>query len=168
MIDRDAREPGQQDDRALVVLGELGRAALFGQVEVAVGLPIDQDRHPEERAHRRMADREPIRVGMATDIGQPQRLRIADQLAEQPAAGRKRSDAAAGRLIDPVGEEAAELGAIRVEYPQRGVAGVGQLPRGVQHTLQHQLHVELLQHHAGDVQNGFVDGIHGGAGRERT
>ena len=50
MVDRDAGELGQHDDRFLVLLAEPLGALLVGQVEVAERLAADQDRHAQERA----------------------------------------------------------------------------------------------------------------------
>ena len=49
-------------DELLVLVGEVLAALLLGQVEVAVGDAAQQDRHAEERAHRRMVRREPDRA----------------------------------------------------------------------------------------------------------
>ena len=46
-------------------LGELRRALLLGQVEVAEDLVADADRYTEEAAHRRVVGREPVRLRRA-------------------------------------------------------------------------------------------------------
>ena len=85
---RSRRPPGQpsSDDRFLVLVGEVGAALLLGQVEVAVGDAAEHDRHAEERAHRRMAGREPDRARVRREVVQAQRRRVADQHAEDAAA----------------------------------------------------------------------------------
>ena len=60
--------------------------ALSRQVEVAEHLVADPDRHAEERAHRRVVRREPVAVGVLAEVGQPDRLRVDDQQAEDAVA----------------------------------------------------------------------------------
>ena len=63
-------------DELLVLLGEVLAAGLLGQVEVAVGDAAQQDRHAEERAHRRMVRREADRARVLRDqVVEPQRPR---------------------------------------------------------------------------------------------
>ena len=91
VVDRDRRPVGEDDGRLLVVLRELA-ARLLGQVEVAPDLAADDDRHAEEGAHRRMRQREPVRLGVRADVGQSQRLAVPDQHARARrarAAGRR-------------------------------------------------------------------------------
>ena len=52
------------DDELLVDVGEHVAAGLLGEVEVAEHLVADQDRHPEERRHRRVVRREAVAVGV--------------------------------------------------------------------------------------------------------
>ena len=100
MVDRDARELGQQDDRLLVLGRELCGPLLFGQVQVSVRLPADQDRHAQERAHRGVAEREAVGTRMAINIGQPQRHPVSDEFPEHAPPPGQRPDLTSCGLID--------------------------------------------------------------------
>ena len=52
VLDRDRRPVGEHDERLLVGLVEVA-VRLLGQIEVAVGLAADEDRHAQEAVHRR-------------------------------------------------------------------------------------------------------------------
>ena len=84
-------------------------ALLLGQVEVAVGDAAQQDRHAEERAHRRMAGREADRARVLGQVVQAQRLRVADQHAEDAAPARQVADRRVRLRVDAGGDEALEL-----------------------------------------------------------
>ena len=68
VLDRDPRPASQHDDRVLIGLVELS-ALLLGQVEVAPRLAADQDRHTEERAHRRVSRGKAIGRGCSPTLG---------------------------------------------------------------------------------------------------
>ena len=154
MVDRHTGELGQQHRGLLVLVAELAPPSLLGQVQVAVRLAVDQDRHAEEQLHRRMADRETVGVGMAADVVDPQRLRIADQLSEHPAAGRKRPDRPPRRLIDSGGQEPAR---VRVRDSSSTPSAAYRAPvssrAAVEHAFEHDLDIELLEHAARDCQD---------------
>ena len=99
-LDRDAGELCEQGDRLLVVLGELCPVLLVGEIEVPVRLTVDEDRHPQERAHLGMAERERVRARMASDVGQSQRHRMGDEYAEHTAAPWQLADLAPSGLIN--------------------------------------------------------------------
>ena len=87
VVDRHAGRGGERDQQRLVLLVELGAVFLLGQVEVAVHLVADPDRHAQEGPHRRVPVREAGRLaGWPRYVGQAQRARVGDQLAEQAAA----------------------------------------------------------------------------------
>ena len=60
VVDRHARGGRERDHQRLVLLVELSPALLLGEVEVAVDLLPDPDRHAEERPHGRMPRREAV------------------------------------------------------------------------------------------------------------
>ena len=55
--------------RRPVILGELVRARLVGEVEVADGSALDRDRNAEEAVHRRMMRRKSVAPGIDRQIG---------------------------------------------------------------------------------------------------
>ena len=57
VVDRDPGVEREDFDDPLVRVGECGRSALVGQVEVADGLTAGGDRDAEERRHRRVIRR---------------------------------------------------------------------------------------------------------------
>ena len=110
VVDRYTRELGQQHDRLLVLLGELPAALLLGQVQIPERDPADQHRDPQERLHRRMAGRKTVGVRMGAHVGQPQRNRMRDQLAEHPSSLRQIADPFPIVLVDADRDEPLELG----------------------------------------------------------
>ena len=73
VLDGDAGVQREHLDERLIVLGELGRADLVGQVEVAHRDAGHDDRHAQERAHRRVMGREARAVRVRRDLGDPER-----------------------------------------------------------------------------------------------
>ena len=59
VLDGDARRQGQRFGESLVLVGELGRPLLVGQIEVAVDVVAYPHRDPEERRHRRVIHGKP-------------------------------------------------------------------------------------------------------------
>ena len=86
---------------------------------------------------------------MLADILEAQRHGILDQRAQHTASARQRADRRVGGGVDPARDEAGELATGLVQHPDRGVAGAGEFPRGVQHPLEHHVEVELGEHVAG-------------------
>ena len=97
---------------------------------------------------------------MLADVGQPQRNRLFDQDAEHAAPSRKASDRGPGLLVDALGEEPRELGPGLVEHPDRRVARAGEILRGAEHPLEHDVDVQLLEHAAGDVEYALRCSVH--------
>jgi hypothetical protein len=88
-------------------------------------------------------------AGVGADVGQPQRLRLAEHHAEQAVRPGQRADPAPGRGVDAGGEEPLEP-ALAVGHADRGVAGAGQLARRVDHLAQHRIDPSFRtepQHH---------------------
>ena len=116
---------------------------LVGEVEVAEDLAADQDRHPEERLHRRVVRREPEAVGVRVEVGEAQRLGVDDQQAEDAVALGELADAVVGRVVDPDGDELRQAGAGVVEHAEGAVAGVDQADGGLDDAPQHARRVEV-------------------------
>ena len=126
VLDRDRCLRGEELGQLGVVLREPCAAILLGEVEVAVRNPPQQDRHAEERAHRRVLRREADRARVVGDVLEPQRVCVPDQDAEDAPAERRVTDAGPRLLVDADGEEALEGGAGAVDHSERRVAGTGQ------------------------------------------
>jgi hypothetical protein len=86
VLDRHRRLRREQLRQLLVLEREGLPAFLLGEIEVPEGDAPEQDRHAEKALHRRVVRREPDRAGIVAEIVQPQRLRVADQDAENPPA----------------------------------------------------------------------------------
>ena len=101
VVDRDARELGQQPDRLLVLLGELarrlpsrsGRGSRTGRPPTRIGTPRNV-------LIGGWPAREAVGVRVGAHVGQPQRHRMRDQLAEHPAAPRQLADPFPRLLVD--------------------------------------------------------------------
>ena len=89
---------------------------------------------------------------MVADPRQPQRLRSADQLAEDAAAARQRADPLAHLVVDPDGEEASQLALVVVEDAERRVPRPGELARGLDHLLEHGFGIVLGDQPAADFE----------------
>jgi hypothetical protein len=150
--DRDRRPVGQRHQRLLVGIVERLRTLLVGQIQVPERLAPDANRHTEEALHRRMPDRKAVGVRMLADRGQPQRLRIVDQHAQHATPARQIPDRLLRRLIDAGRQEALELLPTLVEDPQRRIARPGQLARPIEHPVEHQLQIEILDQAAPQLQ----------------
>ena len=148
--DRDRRPVGEHDHRLLVLRGERA-VVLLGQVEVPPRLALDQQRHAEERPHRRVRDREAVGPRVRAHVVQAQRMRVGDQHAEHAAPARGVADRPVGLLVDPGGDEALEPLAALVEHADRRVPGAGQLARDVEQPLQERLGVEHGDERAPDL-----------------
>ena len=96
---------------------------------------------------------------MLADVGDPQRPRVVDQEAEDPAAAREVADRAVGRLVDAAGEELGELAAVLVEDPERRVARAGQVARGLEDTVEDDVEVELGEQAASDLDEADEAGL---------
>ena len=89
---------------------------------------------------------------MITDLGQSQRRRIPDQLAQHPAALRQRTDCLPRLVIDTEVQEALEVRLCEIEDAEGGVARVGQVPRGLENLTQERLEIELRNQGLSDLQ----------------
>jgi hypothetical protein len=150
VLDRDRRPVGKHDDRVLVLLVELA-AGLLGEVQVAPRLAADQDRHAEERPHRRVAGREAVRARVLAEVREAQRPRLLDEQAEDPAPAWQVADGAVGSRVHAAGEELRELAPALVEDAERGVPRAGEFARGLEHAVEHDVEVQLRQEAAADL-----------------
>ena len=150
VLDRDAGPCREEDRRLLVRLRERA-VVLLGEVQVPPGLASNQDRHAEERRHRRMPWREPVGARVASDVGETQRLRVLDQDAEDASTAGEVADLVAGLVIDPPRDEPLELLTVLVQHTERGIPGAGQLARDCEHALQQRFEVQL----GDDVRHGL-------------
>ena len=151
VLDRDRGPVGEHDDGLLVLGRERLAAGLLGEVQVAVRLAADEDRHAEERSHRRVPGREAVGARMVADVVEAQRARVVDEHAEEAAPTRQVADGAVGLLVDPAREEAGELAACLVEDAERDVARAGEVGGGLQQPVEHRLEIELGQQAAPGV-----------------
>jgi len=71
--------------------------------------------------------------------------RLLDQESEDPAPARQVADRAVRRLVDATGQELRQLAAALVEDAERRVARPGQLARGLEDAIEHQIEIELGQ-----------------------
>ena len=85
----------------------------------------------------------PTERGSSREIVQPQRLRVADQDAEDPAAARQVADRGVRLGVDSGGDEALERRAAPVDHAQRRVARAGQLGGRLDEPLQQRVEREL-------------------------
>ena len=131
-----------------IVGGELPAAAFLGQVQVAEHLLPQPHRHAQERPHRRMVRRKAVRIRVLGDVGEPDRVRVADQGAEHTAALREAADPLAGRLVDS-GVHELHQGTIRPDHAQRRVLRVRQPRRRLHDVPQRgrQLQAGSHRHH---------------------
>lgn len=168
VVDREAGELGQQDDGVLVGPGELSAIVLLGQVEVSVSAAADEDRHPEERAHRRVPGGESVGTMVRAYVRDAERLGVADQLAEHPVAGRQRTDPRLLLLVDAHRQETGQLAAALVEDSQRRIASAGKGLGGSEHTPEHLVDVEPREHVARHLQQGLRRQVGHGSELQRT
>jgi len=152
VVDRDRRPLGEHDDRLEVVVVELVRTLLRGEVEVAPGLPAHDDRRAEEASHRRVARRKAVGARMIGGVAQADRHRLVDQQPEDPAAARQVADRHVQRGLRAGGEELGQLAALVVEHAERRVARAAQLASGLHHALKEDIEVQLGRQGTADVQ----------------
>jgi hypothetical protein len=85
------------------------------------------------------------------DHRDPQRAWVVDQHAENAAPARQVADRAVRLGVDALRDEPLELAAVAVQDPQRGVARTGDLPRRLEHLVEHRLRIQLRQQPAPDI-----------------
>jgi hypothetical protein len=160
VLHRDAGCRGQRLHHQLVVGGELVGATLLGQVQVAVHLVADPDGNAEEAAHRRMVGREADRHRVFAEVGQPQRLRVADQLPEQAPTLGQLAHVRPGLLVDADVDEPGQPVVVGGQHAQGAVPGVDQLDGRGHDPAQGGLQLEP----GGDGQHRVEQALHAVAG----
>lgn len=143
VLDRHRGLGGEERDHLLVLGCEVVPAGLLRQVEVSVGDASKQDGHAQKRPHGRVIRRKPHRAVVRRDVVQAQRPRVADQHPQDAAPTWQLPDRGVGLGVDAVGDEALELPAARVDDPERGIAGPGQLGGRLDEALEHRLERQL-------------------------
>ena len=99
--------------------------------------------HAQERSHRRVVGREPEAVGVLAQVGQPQRLGVDDEQAEDAVPLGQVADEPVGVVVDPDGDELRQAGAGVVEHAEGAVAGVDQPDRRLHDPPEHAGRVEV-------------------------
>ena len=141
VLDGDPRMEREHLHESLVVGGELRCVALVGQVEVAHRTALDDDRHTEERMHRRMGRRKPIAVRVCRDLRDPVRAGLADDQAEQPPSARDGSDLESLLAAHARRDEAGDL-ALIVDRSKGRVLRTHEVAHAVDDRLEHEVDVE--------------------------
>ncbi len=116
VLDRDRGLRCEQLDQAFILFREAGFSLFFGQVEVSVGDAAEEDRHPQERRHRRMTGREADRPRIGVEVIEPQAASIPDQSTEDTAATRQLPDRSSRLLVDAVSDEPLEVRAAGIDH----------------------------------------------------
>jgi hypothetical protein len=151
VADGHRRPVGEHPHRLLVLIVE-APAGLLGEVEVPPRLTAHQDRHAQERAHRRVTDGKPVRLRMQPDVSDPQRPGIRDQLAEHAATAREITDPRRGLCIDPGRDEPAELLPAVIEHADGGIPCARQVSRHPQDVLQERIEIQFGDDAAANLQ----------------
>jgi len=146
MRDRDARGRGQRLDEHLVLRGERTCPGV-GQVEVAVDLVANPQRHPQEAADAGVVSRHPDRAGVLGEHVETDRARVVDQRPQQAAALRGRPDPGDGLGVHPGVDELVQA-AVVAQHPDRAVRGAHQLDSGLDDLSQRQRQVQVLHSQA--------------------
>ena len=150
------RDPGMQGeglDERPILLAELVRSGLVGQVQPAQGDALDRDRDAQEARHRRVVRRKPEAARIGVDVGDPERAVLADDQPQQAVALGQGADRLSGRIVHAARDEALDP-AIRVDDPERGVVGADERTHAVDDDLQDV--VDGGQ--AGDLADGRIEG----------
>ena len=143
VLDRDRGLRREQGHELLVLVRELLVPLLLRQVQVPVGDTAQQDRHAEERPHRRMAGREAHRARILRQVPEAERHCVPDQDAEDALTVGLLADGRAQLGADPGGQKAFEPGAGGVDHAERRILRVRQLGRGLHDPLKDPLERQL-------------------------
>jgi hypothetical protein len=143
---------GQTDDQLIVDVGEHLDRGLVGEVEAADHLVTNQDRHAQERAHRRVVGREAVAVRVLAQVGQPQGLGVDDEQPQDAVALGQVTDGGMSLLVDADRDELRQPRSFVVEDSQRAVASVDEVDGGLHDALQHGGQVEVAAHREHGVE----------------
>ena len=144
VLDREAGGPGQRHQHGLVGLRELLLAQTLSEIEVAEDLVPDPYRSTHKACHRRMVRREPDRLGVRSDVGQPPWTRVSDQKAENAVPGGMIPDPLALLVAHTMGDELHEMLTVRTKDAESPVARIDQGARGSHDPTQDLGELEVL------------------------
>ena len=134
--DRDRRMRGEQPDQVVVLVAEVGRRELLGEVEGADHAVRGDDRDAEERPHVGMRLGPPAaELGMLVDVVRAVRRLRVEHRAEHAVLAGQRAERGDQLVVHARGEEAAEA-TLAVGQPERGEAGAGEHAGAVDEPLQ--------------------------------
>ncbi len=136
IVDGHACRHRQGGEHGLVLGVELPATALLGQVEISEDPVPHPDRNSQKAVHRRVVRREPVGGRVLGQVGQTQRLGVADQLTEQAVPRRQRADPPDLLLVQPHRDELRQP-LVLPDHAERPVLGVHQLRRRLHDVLQH-------------------------------
>jgi two-component system response regulator DevR len=126
VVDGNARRQSQSFGKGFILVGEVIRTHLVGEVEVAEHLALRPEGHPEEGLHWWMMRREPVAVVMRSKVSQAERLGVGDHESEHAPSRGPRSDGSLFHLGQPDGQELLEARSSLVEHSEGTVAGADQ------------------------------------------
>jgi hypothetical protein len=126
VFNRDCGVRREQFDQVLVLGAELLGAALVGQVQVADGAALVDQRHAQETGHGRWCGGNPTERGVLVQVAQAQAVAVFQQDAEQAQSARVVPDARFGLGRHARGDELGQEFAQRVRDAQGRVTRVGQ------------------------------------------
>jgi hypothetical protein len=89
---------------------------------------------------------------VGADVGEAEWAWLIDQNSQNSASMREVADLPLRRCIDSERQEALERAAVVGEHPDGGVTRAGEIGRGVEHTAEHRLEVEV-----GDEDTAYVE-----------
>ena len=135
VLDRNSGLGCEQLGQLRVLVGEVLSTLLLRQIEVSVRDSTKHDRHTEERLHRRVVLRKAHRAWIVCDVVEPQRLRVADQNAQDAAPVRQITDRRVCVSVDSCRQESLERLAGPVDHAESCVAGAGDLGRRLDDAL---------------------------------
>ena len=136
--DRGRRMRGEFRDDVFIIRGEFFSAFGFRQVYVTDVHLVTADWHTQESPHRRVPVGKSDRLGMAGNIGDPQRALDFVQVAQQPLALRGGLDAVEFALGPAGGEYILDFSGRR-EGQKHSIPSFGEPTRVVNHPLQDNL-----------------------------
>jgi hypothetical protein len=142
VVDRDPSLRCQRDGDAFVIFGEVLGPLLLGQIEAPEYVITDDDRNPEERAHRRMISGKAIRSRVVRDLPQSEGCSLFDQCTEHPPADGKVSDHVRQRPIDARVDEARQLSMLP-QHSDSAVASADDFSGYVRDALQQAIQIQL-------------------------
>ena len=143
VLDRHGGLCSQKQCQIFVLIGEVTSALLLRQVQVPVRDTAKKNRNAEEALHRRMVGWKSYGARIVAEVVQPQRLRVADEHAENSPSSWKVADRGVCLRVDAGREEALQPLPGTVDDAQRGVPCAGELSRSLDELLEERVEGEL-------------------------